>query len=504
MSYSGGKSKQIHVTGPRSSSFHEEEQSSEPGYMRKKTKNPALAQPITKAKAKTRSGVGGFKVKADSRKPYLGPQIPSELWAVVFQLVGQDALAQQPRIISGLRLLSRSITAGLDEWILQGIDQGVQRDGSLQLVPTDPSCIAASLPVQKRALLALTKAPKEFLLAIRKLEGKLLGGGASTSRASPSLVAEVTLNSLLSQLRNVSSIVGACCLQGLWLRILDLRSMTQLTTIGDSFLYNSVLDKLLLPRSLKSVGAYFLAKSSIKKIDLSRTSLETVGIYFLHYCKSSKVLFPPSLATVGHHFLVNSPVTVVDLSKTSLRTVGDYFLSFVDYGDVVPQRLVRLPSTLTRVGHYFLTNHSFNPIDLSSTSLVTVGNYFLQCAVSNELVLPDSLRWAGYYFLDRCNIERIDLSNTSLYEVGDWFLYAAESEELVLPPSLREVGYHFLYSCSIGTIDMSRTDIDFIVERFLRSTSFNRLFLPAFWEYDWDRYYSTSESGHVWFVSDSE
>jgi hypothetical protein len=83
--------------------------------------------------------------------------LPSEVWATVFDYAGQGEGPLQPDQISRFRLLSRSITAGLDEWILRGMDEGVKRDGRLRLARVDPNGLLPPVQPKKLALLALSK-----------------------------------------------------------------------------------------------------------------------------------------------------------------------------------------------------------------------------------------------------------------------------------------------------------------------------------------------------------
>ncbi len=95
---------------------------------------------------------------------------PSEVWATIFDYAGQGAVPLRLDQISRSRLLSRSITAGLDEWNLRGMDQGVKKDGSLRLVQANPQGTAAPIQVQKRALLSVSKASTEFLRAVTSVQ----------------------------------------------------------------------------------------------------------------------------------------------------------------------------------------------------------------------------------------------------------------------------------------------------------------------------------------------
>jgi hypothetical protein len=64
-------------------------------------------------------------------------RLPSELWATIFGYAVPVGAGLEPNQISQFRLLSRSITAGLDEWTVEGIEQMIKRDGTLRLVPMD-------------------------------------------------------------------------------------------------------------------------------------------------------------------------------------------------------------------------------------------------------------------------------------------------------------------------------------------------------------------------------
>ncbi len=99
---------------------------------------------------------------------------PSEVWAIIFDYGGPGAVPVQVDQIFRFRLLYRFITAGLDEWLLLAMEQGVKRDGTLRLVPANPNRSDSPIQVQKLGLLALSNAPKEFFLASTQLGGDFL------------------------------------------------------------------------------------------------------------------------------------------------------------------------------------------------------------------------------------------------------------------------------------------------------------------------------------------
>jgi hypothetical protein len=411
----------------------------------------------------------------DSKQWHLRHPLPSEVWGTIFDYAGQGAGPLHPDQISRFRLLSRFITAGLDEWIRLEMDEGVKRDG----VARAGSMKLAPIQVQKLAVLALSKAPAEFLQAIFNVEGDFLGVvlRSSSSRlqsvsVEPTL-GEQALKILLSQLSNVTCIGASRIEWGGCLRIVDFTTMPQLTTIGDGCLRKSTIGELLLPTSLRSIGAHFLAGSSVNKVDLTRTSLETVGSYFLCEAKSDELLLSPSLKSVGDHFLKLSSVKKIDLSRTGLETIGVSALEAANSDELL------LPRSLKSVGAYFLTEASVKRVDLSQTALETVGDNFLSdFAESDELVLPSSLRCVGVAFLAKSSVKKVDLSRTALETVGYAFLYGIKSDELALPRALKTVGNYCLAESSVKIVDLSHTCLETVGDYFLSSAKCDHLTLP--------------------------
>jgi hypothetical protein len=340
--------------------------------------------------------------------------LPSEVWATIFDYTGYKAGPLQPEQISRFRLLSRSITAGLDEWMRLEPEEGVKRDGSLRLgrayLARLVSPVAAA-QIQLLGLLAVSRAPEEFLLAVTKLGDDFLSSKRRYFRltssemplSSTETVAEQAVSSVLSQLPNVTCIGAHFLSWGGRFRVVDLNSMTQLTAIGYGFLQDSVLDELVLPRSLKHVGNCFLDSAIIQKINLSQTCLEAVGDYFLRRVRIDEpLLFPSSLKSIGTHFLAYSIVKKVDLSQTSLEAVGHCF--------------------------------------------------FYSANSNDELLLPPSLKSFGTSFLESCTLKKVDLSKTRL----------DASDEFLQPRRLGCIGCGFLWDADISHVLLPWSFCDFI------------------------------------------
>jgi hypothetical protein len=239
--------------------------------------------------------------------------------------------------------------------------------------------------MQRRAFLALSKAPPELFRVITKIEGYFLrdAGAYSPKSSSNAALWEPIVNSVLPQFSNVTCIEGPFMTWNGCSQVVDLRSMTQLTTIGDEVLCNSVIDELLLPTSLRSIGTFFLAESSVKKVNFSHTGLETVGHGFLQSAKCDELVLPRSLNSLGEWFLMGSSIKRVDLSKTRLENIEDSFLCRTACTELL------LPRCLKSVGAKFLMGCSMKLLDQSQPRLE---NDRFNAAGVGELLLPRSLK----------------------------------------------------------------------------------------------------------------
>lgn len=116
---------------------------------------PVAVRRVTSTRAENQICIVPSEVKKPMRP------LPGEVWAIVFDYVGQiGELAFAD--ISDLRLLSVTIKMGLNEWILQGLDRRLRYDGLLRLPPYGPR----DMSLQKLAVIALSETPKEVLWCV--------------------------------------------------------------------------------------------------------------------------------------------------------------------------------------------------------------------------------------------------------------------------------------------------------------------------------------------------
>ena len=158
---------------------------------------------------------------------------------------------------------------------------------------------------------------------------------------------------------------------------------------------------------------------------------------------------------IGHNFLrectsLNVPIVFTE----GLLVIGDNMLMncFVFDSDIV------LPSTLTYIGHEFLTNAAFNKELALPDSLLKINSGFLRnTRFNNKIRLPQFLKEIGSDFFNSSKAfnQAIRLPNT-LELIGQGFMAncLAFNQDITVPTSVGFVGEGFLQNCNnyISTI----------------------------------------------------
>ncbi len=196
--------------------------------------------------------------------------------------------------------------------------------------------------------------------------------------------------------------------------------------MGDFFLSDSKIQKLILPATLTQIGASFLRQSSATRLELEAAlpqnpSLQldpsgippiVIGSSFLSNSNVESLILPKALQSLTNFFLSGNRAKRVDLSGTFLDQVGEGFLSFsaVEY--------LSLPATLKSVGNGFLDTSHASQIDLSCSSLESVGDRFLASSGVAKVLLPRTLKVVGKDFLSGSLAKRVDLTQTFLHRAG--------------------------------------------------------------------------------------
>jgi hypothetical protein len=318
----------------------------------------------------------------------------SELW------VAREPLLDRPGPPSGFWLLFKSLNAGLHRWIWTSLIEGMKRNDrnvlrcpSLCRTPTNETSFYA----QKRAILALGYAPRDFIFAVEGLEGNYFSTEVCASMEEQpdggtiDWSAAVTAITQMTQL----SFISGPFLRGLHgLQRIDLRSLQVLKEIGDDCLSLSSVEEVLVPVGIERIGNRFLTGSRIKALDLSLTRITEVGDEFLSCTPVSSIQFPSTLRRVGCSFMVfptKDRLTSIDLSETVLEFVGDSFLVECFASEIF------LPVTLKVVPNNFLGRCQCKSLKVMG-SIEVVGENFLAKALQRRwwCLRPSAMEGDGF------------------------------------------------------------------------------------------------------------
>jgi hypothetical protein len=256
-----------------------------------------------------------------------------------------------------------------------------------------------------------------------------------------------------------------CKIKNTYLTNIDLSPLSNITSIGDNFMYDcrsltSIDLSLLL--NVQSIGNYFMRGcEGLISIDLSGLSnVQSIGDNFMRSCLSltSIDLYQLSkVQSIGNDFMrFSSSLTSIDLSGLSnVQSIGNSFM----YG------CLRLTS-----------------IDLSGLSNVqSIGNFFMsgcEGLISIDLSGLSNVQSIGDKFMGYCSgLTSIDLSPLSnVQSIGDSFIYECSgltSIDLSPLSNITSIGDNFMGYCrSLTSIDLSGlSNVQSIGNFFMRNCS---------------------------------
>jgi hypothetical protein len=132
-------------------------------------------------------------------------------------------------------------------------------------------------------------------------------------------------------------------------------------------------------------------------------------------------------------------------------------------------RHVDWPTSLTSVGEACFEGCGLRNIDLSGTSLESIGaRAFYDCPDVEMVDLPKSLREVGGYGFAGpvewrgrgCGVARVSLGGTRVTMIGDSAFECCERlGRVALPPTLEDLGRHWMCFSGVTTVDLSGTNV---------------------------------------------
>ena len=198
------------------------------------------------------------------------------------------------------------------------------------------------------------------------------------------------------------------------IQLLDLSNATGLTKIDQNAFRGciGILDSIIIPSSVTSIGDWAFSYTSITSLDLSNaTNLTTIDSFAFTNCSNltGDLVIPSSVISIGDNAFSSSKITWLDLSNaTSLTTIGSS--TFLDCN--LTENII-IPSNVTSIGtRAFSSNTNVHLLDLSNAiSLTTIReNAFASCSnLTGDLVIPASVTSIGNKAFSNTNITSITI-----------------------------------------------------------------------------------------------
>ena len=196
--------------------------------------------------------------------------------------------------------------------------------------------------------------------------------------------------------------------------------------IGDYMFYDAILQQVLLPESVTSIGSYaFNWCSSLISIDIP-DGVTSIGVGAFSKCSSlTSIDIPDSVTEIGSSaFSDCSSLTSINIPD-GVTLIGSYTFS-----ECSSLTSINIPDGVTEIGESaFEYCSSLASINIPDGVTEISESAFEDCSSLASIVLPNGVTKVGPYAFERCHaLTSIDI-----------------------PDSVTEIGYYAFYECSVLT-----------------------------------------------------
>lgn len=221
-----------------------------------------------------------------------------------------------------------------------------------------------------------------------------------------------------------------------------------------SLLGKSILNSILFPTSLTSIGNYsFCNCSGLTKLVVT-PSISKIGDYSFYGCKSLRSLnLPVSVTTIGKYSFYNCSSLTSLQNNASLNSIGNYAFS-----ECSSLNSFLFPSTLKSIG----------------------SSAFLNCKRLSSILIPSNVTSIGDCCFKGCSHLKSAIINSSISAIGyQCFFGCGEMSTCIIPSTITSLGYSsFAYCSSLTSLTVpSLVKIDQYA--FSQCTSLTTITLPS-------------------------
>ncbi len=267
------------------------------------------------------------------------------------------------------------------------------------------------------------------------------------------------------------------------LQTINLKSCTNLTTIGRFAFSNTALENLTLPANLTSIEESAFQCCKLSNVDLSQCSaLKVIGKNaFDQNEKLNNVTLPPSITSIYEGAFSSCSLEKIDLSQcTSLWDIDD----FAFFGNKSLTKII-LPTSINEIRDgAFCACEKLSEINLSEcTSLKNIGKQAFSQTQLTSIDLPSSLENLGEIAFQNCDsLEAVNLSKCNkLTKIQNGtFQYNRNLKSVKFPSSITSIDDSAYSLSSITEIDLSNCSGLEIIGKsaFLDNSKLSKVILP--------------------------
>ena len=193
----------------------------------------------------------------------------------------------------------------------------------------------------------------------------------------------------------------------------------QVEGVVSAFEFNQTIQTVNLPDSIKNIGVYSFAGSTLNNIALPE-GLTSIGTGAFISCSGlTSIILPSSLTSIGYMaFDGCSGLTSIILPE-DLTSIGD--LAFYDCSGLTGELNLGECTSLTSIGNYAFYNCSSLTGELNlgeCTSLTSIEVFaFYMCSGLESITLPESLTSIGNFAFSGCRgLKEVIIDSEYVYD----------------------------------------------------------------------------------------
>lgn len=215
------------------------------------------------------------------------------------------------------------------------------------------------------------------------------------------------------------------------------------TIANNAFQNCADLRSVVLPESVRSVGAYAFAGCKGLTTIILGAEIESLGIAAFSGTSLATFSMPSEVTEVSPRLFEGCVrLTDVDFGE-NIRVIGDSAFE----GCTCIESL-KLPDSVVSIGSRAFLGTWISDITFGK-GLVSIGSYAFAGLFFKQVVLPDSLEEMGEAAFGSCaHLESIDLGNSLKALPSKAFYYCGSLSELTLPSTIASVGNDSLTECT--------------------------------------------------------